>query len=880
MPTSRTASAAQPATKTKTAYMPRATRTRAPKRVKRYEDAVGAFSEPAPVVSTRSSRGQHGAPKGHGVALRTFPEFAELVADSATHSDLLHALHRVLYNRPGSQRDLKTNLRAYHGMALDDLADVDLEAWYDWDALRSQEEDQGAKGTHSHAAFSPIVAGDDYQKIHAKLAKWTMAQLRQLSHSVNLPALKTKHQLVDALTRFLMKPGKANAAARPQKRATKPSTAAKGKKATATTKAKPKAHSAKERAATAEAPSARKRKRSADSSDEADAKKAKKQPTPEPQPRSGRKARAMNHGSIHTDGAKASKEKKEEKITATKPPLGVKLSSPTKPAFSDIEPAEIAAEEQPADHASQPGSPTADPQHLEGKIFSPYLPEETAGALSVSDVAPPATDGSPTPAAETGTPVLSATVEMVEDEEVMDKDRILAKAEAAAIESSLDATKPEQGSNPLATRTLPDSFASIYQDEPPLGFTNSPLANNLAHAFDATAAAAMDVDVTPIDEPMSLLPEQGATKDDEPESPHLTDGLVTPAAMAHTTPPLDATTTDTLLSEDAATTETEAIGGTGIAGLGAPDSVLMMESTVRTDTVEEVATYPSEIQEPLATLHHPPSVVANSTLRTGNVLIPESPVTEAASVTTTSTFPITTIRDNLRAMDDSRSESSVQVTMLESTNVDMGDDQRPMGQPSNRTYAPNSTPVITEPWSTPSPAAWPINLEASPKTTQAPPPAFPDLAASNPENLAATNPVVSQEPATHTGPGPNLDAEASPPIASRYQRSPSPLPSPPKSATIENGQMGINGSGRDGEALQFRVGHAPTPDFRVENKLKQTIHSLVQQASDPTVTAGDIRQRLFERLDAQYHTQAQSYLSQIDAWIDQALQAKVLIQDL
>ncbi|KAJ1981609.1 hypothetical protein H4R35_000653 [Dimargaris xerosporica] len=909
MPASRTAAAAQP----KTTYKPRATRTRAPKRVERYDDTTTATSESAPAVSGRGSHGQHGAPKGHGVALRTFPEFAALVADSAAHSDLLHALHRVLYNRPGSQRDLKTNLRAYHGVALDDLASVDLDVWYDWDALRSQEESQG---THSHTECSPIVAGNDYQKMHAKLAKWTMVQLRQLSHSVNIPPLKTKHQLVDGLTRFLMKPGKANTVARPQKRATKPSST-KGKKVTTTTKAKPKAQATQEKAAPAEAPTARKRKRSADSSEGADTKKAKKQPSrapraptpepPKPQPRAGRKARAVNQTLSPTGGAKATKGQQEEKITtpaeASGHHSGTEQSpdlSPTKPAISVADAAEPVEEEKRADRPSQLGGSEADPQHLEGKMFSPYLPEETAGASSALDGAPTATAESPSLVEKTGTPVLSTGVESVEDEEAMDKGRILANAEpvaqkAAAIKPSLEATQPAAASNPLAslvattaaaeplpvaTRILPDSFASVDQGGPPLEFTNSPLGTNLAHAFDATAAVAMDVDVTPVqspaEEPMALVPEAGTTKVDKSEPSHLTDGLVTPTDTAHTTPPLAATSTETLISENALTSETDAIEALGAAELGAPQSVTMTETTVRTETVEDV-TYPTDIQEPLASLSYQPPLAASGLPRISNVLVPESPIMETASVATTSTFPTTTTRDDLRAMDDSRSDNSVQVAVLESATANDGTEQRAVGQPPNRTYALNSTPVITEPWSTPSPAAWPINLAASPEPTQEPPPAFPDLATSTPENPTATKPTTVQEPVTQAGPGPEFGAGAVPPMASNFQRPPSPLPSTPMQATMGNGKMEVS-SGNN--APPFGMGFAPTPDFRVENKLKQTIHSLVQQASDPTVTASDIRQRLFERLDDQYHTQAQSYLGQIDAWIDQALQAKVMIQDL
>ncbi|KAJ1969398.1 hypothetical protein IWQ62_000651 [Dispira parvispora] len=177
-------------------YQPRATRTRTPKQVKRYEDPsaqelVQGGGETS--KSRKGTKGQVDIPQGHGVSLRSIPAFEKFIAKKDTSPDLLHSLHRILYGRPGAKNKFKQNLRAFCGFAQDALAEIDPAEWYN----TAEEPTEPAQA---------VLASPEYQTLHTKLEKWTISNLSNLMHAFDLSSANTKESRVSILARFLMKP--------------------------------------------------------------------------------------------------------------------------------------------------------------------------------------------------------------------------------------------------------------------------------------------------------------------------------------------------------------------------------------------------------------------------------------------------------------------------------------------------------------------------------------------------------------------------------------------------------------------------------------------------------------------------------------------------
>ncbi|KAJ1649148.1 hypothetical protein IWQ61_009672, partial [Dispira simplex] len=177
-------------------YQPRATRTRTPKQVERYQDSDAQALAQGVGETSGSSKGAGGRvdiPQGHGVPLRSIPAFEKFIAKKDTSSDMLHALHRVLYGRPGSKNKFKQNLRAFSGFPQDALAEIDPAEWYHTTEEPSE-------------LVQAVLASPEYLTLHARLEKLTVSNLSNLMHIFGLSSINTKESRVRTLARFFMKP--------------------------------------------------------------------------------------------------------------------------------------------------------------------------------------------------------------------------------------------------------------------------------------------------------------------------------------------------------------------------------------------------------------------------------------------------------------------------------------------------------------------------------------------------------------------------------------------------------------------------------------------------------------------------------------------------
>ncbi|KAJ1985422.1 hypothetical protein H4R33_004071 [Dimargaris cristalligena] len=231
----------------KAEYTPRATRTRTPKQVERYEGSLTSgtrqpsFTPTGELGTPSTKRSLRAIPAGHGIPLREWTSFAKLLK-TKNSDDLLHSLHRVIYNRLGAHNEFKSNLRDFKGMDLEQLANVDVTAFYDL-----------ANTADDNDLLQSLQETDTYRHFHSRLEKWTVGHLADVIRLFSLTLPRTKEEKVEAVVRFLLRPEKTDKASR--------ATAIAAKKKSVKEKAKAKADAAsKRKSATPRSPSARSRR--------------------------------------------------------------------------------------------------------------------------------------------------------------------------------------------------------------------------------------------------------------------------------------------------------------------------------------------------------------------------------------------------------------------------------------------------------------------------------------------------------------------------------------------------------------------------------------------------------------------------------------------